>query len=323
MRGSESKARIEAAAALWEEEQRDPSWLLAEGRPLAEGEEILATRQQELSPDLIEFIEASAAHAWRGRQRKRAIAGGVMAALALLGGLSLWFGYDARVKEREAIAQRERAEQQHQVALARQLAAQASILADRGGSEASTERAAALAVESWRRMHNPEAADAADRIIRVLPSARIDRPPYSNEQHVAFSPDSRSLATTSYGLVRLIETASGKEVARIEHTDAAWDVDFSPDGRWLATGWYDQQARLIDTASGKELARIENGKNVEDVAYSAERSFLAAWVSMHMQFVRGVAFSPDGRWLVTEARDGTVRLTETASGREVGDLQWL
>jgi hypothetical protein len=143
-----TKARIEAAAALWEGEKRDPSRLLAEGRPLAEGEEIVACRRQDLSPDLVAYIEISAARARRGRQRKRLIAAGVMAALTLLAVAAMWFGYDATLKEREAIAQRQVAEQQRQIALARQLTAQASLLADRAESEAIIERVTALAVES-------------------------------------------------------------------------------------------------------------------------------------------------------------------------------
>ena len=58
-----SKARIEAAAALWEGEKRDASRLLPAGRPLAEGEEILASRRADLRASVVAFIEASAAAA--------------------------------------------------------------------------------------------------------------------------------------------------------------------------------------------------------------------------------------------------------------------
>ena len=56
-----TQARIEAAAALWEQDKRDPSRLLAEGRPLAEAEELFRSRREVLSPHVIGFIEASAA----------------------------------------------------------------------------------------------------------------------------------------------------------------------------------------------------------------------------------------------------------------------
>ena len=62
-----TRERIEAAAALWEQEGRVDDRLLAPGRPLAEAEDLLAKRRPDLSPPLIGFIEASMA-AERRRQ---------------------------------------------------------------------------------------------------------------------------------------------------------------------------------------------------------------------------------------------------------------
>ena len=65
-----SKVRIETAAALWEGEKRDASRLLPAGRPLAEGEEILASRRADLRASVVAFIQASAAAAARTRRRR-------------------------------------------------------------------------------------------------------------------------------------------------------------------------------------------------------------------------------------------------------------
>jgi hypothetical protein len=43
-----SKTRLEAAAALWDRDKRDASRLLPAGRALAEGEEMLASRREDL-----------------------------------------------------------------------------------------------------------------------------------------------------------------------------------------------------------------------------------------------------------------------------------
>ena len=56
-----TRARVESSAHLWEDEKRDAEFLLPPGRPLAEAAEILATRREALSDNVIAFIEASVA----------------------------------------------------------------------------------------------------------------------------------------------------------------------------------------------------------------------------------------------------------------------
>lgn len=71
-------------------------------------------------------------------------------------------------------------------------------------------------------------------------------------------------------------------------------VDFSPDGKRLLIGTWDDTARLWDAGSGAQLQRLQG----------------------HTGDVRGVTFSPDGQWIVTAARDGTARIWQTANGLE-------
>ncbi len=52
--------------------------------------------------------------------------------------------------------------------------ADCEFLRDRSGESATTiERAAALAMELWRRLKNAEAVDVADRVLTMPPSVRI------------------------------------------------------------------------------------------------------------------------------------------------------
>jgi hypothetical protein len=69
------------------------------------------------------------------------------------------------------------------------------------------------------------------------------------------------------------------------HTDDVESVAFSPDGRLLASGSYDDTIKLWDVATGS-LVRI----------YS------------HTADVNSVAFSPDGRLLASGSDDKTIRL---------------
>jgi WD40 repeat protein len=76
-------------------------------------------------------------------------------------------------------------------------------------------------------------------------------------------------------------------------------VSLSGDGKWLATGAFDNTARLWDVATGKEL-----------------RSFRG-----HIGAVCAVALSRDGKWLVTGSVDKTARLWDVATGKEVRAFQ--
>jgi hypothetical protein len=58
-----TRERIAAQARLWQGEGKPPDRLLSPGRPLAEGEDLLASRRADLDADLIAYIEAPAAAA--------------------------------------------------------------------------------------------------------------------------------------------------------------------------------------------------------------------------------------------------------------------
>ncbi|MGZ9092915.1 MAG: ATP-binding protein, partial [Rhodoplanes sp.] len=79
-----TRERIAAQARLWENEKRASDRLLPPGRPLAEGEDILASRRPDLEPLLIEYIEASMAAARASERRRRRRTRTFMAAMAVV-----------------------------------------------------------------------------------------------------------------------------------------------------------------------------------------------------------------------------------------------
>lgn len=232
-----TRERIETAATLWEKERRIHDRLLAPGRPLVEAEDLLAKRGPDLSPSLIEFIEASMA-AEKARQeeleeerreelrrnRRRAVAAGVVA--VIMAGLASfaqerWIAADkattlAMLSKVEADRERDRALKERKKAVSRALATQASLLVERGQSEDAMLRAATLAVESWRREPNADAYAVAIKLLEWFPVRRIEPDPGSpSSPSILFSPDGRYLVIVASPVIRLIETASGDEVMRI------------------------------------------------------------------------------------------------------------
>ena len=150
---------------------------------------------------------------------------------------------------------------------------------------------------------------------------------------VAFSPDWEQVVTGSAdGTLRLLDVATGRELRSIEgHTDFLFDVDFAPDGRTLLTSSGDGTARLWDVASGREVRELQGAGN--HVAFSPDGRYAATasetarvWdvqtgqvvldLTGHGDVVIGVAFSPDGRQLLTGSLDQTARVWDVATGRE-------
>jgi WD40 repeat protein len=116
---------------------------------------------------------------------------------------------------------------------------------------------------------------------------------------LAFSADSRLLATTTDSGVRVWEMATGRELtANPEaHESAVSCIAVAPDGT-VVTTTDDATVRAWDGVTGRQR-----------------------YVLNHDSWVRAAALSSDGSRLVTSSLDDTVRLWDVASGKELARLR--
>ena len=133
----------------------------------------------------------------------------------------------------------------------------------------------------------------------------------------------------------LVDATTGAQIATIAGiTRLVSGVASSRDGRAFALALYDGSVRVIDAATGAETARIAvDPGRLSAVTFDPEGNPVAAgesgkvwmldratgtvkrWFSAHTTWIQDIAYSPDGKRLVTAGRqDHTVKVWDAATG---------
>ena len=166
-----------------------------------------------------------------------------------------------------------------------------------------------------------------------------------NVWEVRFSPDGTQLASGSFdATARLWDASTGKQLRSLNgHTQAVVGLDYSPNGRMLATSGDDSTIRIWRNSNGALLRTTNVGNHTYKLVFSGDGQWLVSggrafgnigtlWhqvtgggqaTPIHIWRISDgalvtslgmnddtahVAFSPDGRWLVTSGEDNRVRL---------------
>lgn len=280
---------LTAAAVEWDGGGRADAELYRGGR-LDSALDFAGRHRHALSAKEQAFLDAArdrrrrqAASSARTLRRLRLLTGGLAVGLVL-----------ALVGALVALDQRRQVQAEQRVAVARELAAASTAVADE-----DAELAVLLALEAVDRTRSVDGTvlrEAESALHRAVTSSRSVLHVDGTGGSVAWHPDGSVFATEGpeeSGLVDVRDTATGELVqSYVGHEIDINDVIFSPDGALLATTGDDGFLRVWDSEDGELRAEVEGQFD--------------AW---------GVTFSPDGTLVAASwSREGTVRVLDLDDG---------
>ena len=153
---------------------------------------------------------------------------------------------------------------------------------------------------------------------------------------VSFSPDGKTFASASGdGTIKLWDVATATETVTIQ--GFAHVVLFSPDGKTLAWS-YGGRTKLWDIATQTDLVTFYDPTfRIKSVAFSPDGKTLVTgspvdgsvkvWdietgnaIDLGHTSLEHISFSPDGTILASGAYDGTVKLWNVMTGKNIGNL---
>lgn len=304
--------RLQGQALEWERNHRAKSWLLHDGE-LQAAELQLATvssKEPQVTDLQREYVFSSRkAFDSQGRHVRRISIAGIIFLVALTG-----FGL-----VRANMAQTERANTEATLAVAKtaqenaeSVGATAIAREQEAKKQVVISRSQMLAVKSYGDKDN----NALNMLLSIESFKLVENFPHPDR------------IPAEQALLHSLKQMSGIHLSG--HQDFIYALAFSWDGRWLATGSYDNTTRLWDmkNLAAEPIALRGHNGVIAPLAFSRDSRWLATgsydntahlWdmknsaaepiiLSGHDRLITTLVFSPDGQWLATGGYDQTIRL---------------
>ncbi|OPF18267.1 peptidase C14 [Microcystis aeruginosa KW] len=292
--------RLRGAMGQWQKTQGDEgSWL--RGAALAEAEEQLKKRPEDISQSEQDFIRQSLQERERIKQAEAArrrreirtawgIAAGSLVAVVVSSSLGLMAWKQT---------------QQAELNLANARGFSSLSLFDRGKEL----DAFVLAIKAGKTLQKQQASDTkVTNALQELLNRKSERNRLEGHgsyvHSVNFSPDGKTLVSGSddktIKTIIIWNVETGQEIRTLKgHGGPVYSVNFSPDGKTLVSGSDDKTIKLWKVKTGEKLHTFQG----------------------HGGTVYSVNFSPDGKTLVSGSDDGTIKLWNVKTGQEIRTLK--
>ncbi|XCN75363.1 MAG: WD40 repeat domain-containing protein [Candidatus Electrothrix aestuarii] len=159
----------------------------------------------------------------------------------------------------------------------------------------------------------------------------------------AFSPGGNVLAVNSLtsNNIGLLEVSTGKHLRNLEgHTNSEGSIAFSPDGKTIASGGFDNSVRIWDTATGHCRGVLKNNGegiySISNIAFSPDgltlsfsvldsHSFWDVSTDKRLQTLEntqgGMSFSPDGHTIASGSDDYSLGIWDIVTGKRLQTLE--
>ena len=185
---------------------------------------------------------------------------------------------------------------------------------------------------AWSGGEKPILASAATRMLKLWNAVGELVREYPDHQStisgIQWKPRERQLASITYGGVTLWDPQQSEAVRRLEWKGSSLVIEWSPDGKYIATGDQDSTAHFWIMSTGEDLQMYGYPTKVQELSWDATSRFLATgggldvtvWdcsgsgpagtkpipLSGHRDFIRVVRFQHSGKLLVSGGADGLV-----------------
>jgi len=157
---------------------------------------------------------------------------------------------------------------------------------------------------------------------------------------VRFSPDGKYVASASKdSTIVLWNIETGNKIFTKKCNGQFYAVAFNPDGKTVAGACNEKYIYIWDIASGQEKLKLNKGYfPFTSIEYNTSGTMLAGgsfasvtvWdpkngteiktYSGHLNMIKGVVVSPDGKYLASSGSEGVLKIWEIATGKRINSF---